>query len=117
MESRASECHVDEGIRCNHEDEDFGGTGYVVVDEASPRRLVHICVYFSIEPFQEKAFEHVEADSKVDYEDDADYQGAERGQNGDGLERHMHNVRAFQYVDGGGHVGLETFDWHRHVAD
>ena len=55
----------------------------MVIDEASPRGLVHFGVYLAIHLAEEEAFENVEADEKVEDEDDADDEGAERSERRD----------------------------------
>ncbi len=51
MQSTADEGNVDEWICSEDQDDQLGAAGDVMVDEASPHRLVHLRVRLSIDPF------------------------------------------------------------------
>jgi hypothetical protein len=49
----------------------------MMIDKTPPRGIIHRCVNLAIAPFEEEAFEDVEAYDEVIHKDNADNEGAE----------------------------------------
>jgi hypothetical protein len=63
---------------CRHDqDQDFRSPSNMMIDKTPPRVIIHRCVNLAIAPFEEEAFEDVEAYDEVIHKDNADNEGAE----------------------------------------
>lgn len=80
MESRTSKRNVDEGICCQDQDQDLGGSCDVVIHESPPCSLVHVGIDLAVDLPEEESFEKVEAYDEVHDEYYADNEGAERSE-------------------------------------
>lgn len=89
MKISLDESNVDERVSSDDQDQNLCSSSYVMVDEASPCRVVHTGVDGAIEPFEKESLEDVEADEEVENEDYAYDKGTERSELGDGLERNL----------------------------
>lgn len=85
FESSRAKSHIDEWIRRQNEDQQLRGPCDMMIDETSPCCLVHLRVYLAIGLLEQEAFKDVKTDYKVVDEDDADDQGTEWCQSGNGL--------------------------------
>lgn len=76
---KVSPAKVDRNERINgsNENRNLSEARNMVVDKSSPRRLIQLCVCGAIEFLEEKSFEKVESNAKVDDENDGDNQACE----------------------------------------
>lgn len=67
----------------------------MMIDETSPRCLVHLRVNLVIDPSEQEALENVEPYQEVVDEDNTNDQSTKRGQSRYCFQRHFGNVRSF----------------------
>ena len=77
---------ANEWIDCHDENQELGGAGNMVIDEAAAVGLALVGVGVPVEPWNEEAFEDIESNEEEDHEDDRDDQSGERGQRRYGLQ-------------------------------
>ncbi len=108
MEGSSPECHINERIRRQNEDQQLRRPCDVMINETSPRRLVHLRIDLAIDSPEQEAFENVKPYQKVVDEDNANDQGAKRGQSRDRFQRHLGNMRSFR--DGNRGVTISGYE-------